>query len=165
MDNSPPVLPSVIDEETPSVIVQEVGSASPAAIAIVVDSPIPTGPAIVPVVEPSQAICELAQFAEVKPTRRKPSAKKKPKIIEKKKTKKGRGRPAVYVGAVRREIVRLVRAHGATGARKHLAARAGRGDRNVKIIAKPLNISMPTLLKFAGAAGVKLHRGRPAKAA
>ena len=77
---------------------------------------------------------------------------------------KGRGRPPKYVGNVKKHIVSLVKQHGATGARAILnaAVRTKLGkQRNVKLVPKPLGISMPTLLGLAKAAGVKLHRGRP----
>ena len=60
-----------------------------------------------------------------------------------------RGRPPVFVGALRQRIVGLIEKHGATGARERLA--------NYK---RPISISMPTLLGIAADAGVELRRGR-----
>lgn len=82
------------------------------------------------------------------------------------------GRPAVYTGNVKKHIVALVKRHGATGARNILNADADSGDpaevalaglRPAKTVPTPLGISMPTLLRFAGEAGVELKRGRPTK--
>ncbi len=77
--------------------------------------------------------------------------------------KRERGRPAVYKGNVKRHIVALVRKHGASKARAILSASEGElvSLRSEKMVPKPLNISMPTLLKYAKEAGVVLHRGRP----
>lgn len=80
----------------------------------------------------------------------------------------GRGRPAVYVGAVVTHIVSLVKRHNATNARAILNAgprNAIRALRNLELVPKALGISMPTILKFVHAKGVELPLGRPAKAA
>jgi len=83
-------------------------------------------------------------------------------------TKRTVGRPAVYTGNQKRHIVGLVRQNGATNARKILNAEPGSelaSKRNLNVVPEPLGISMPTLLKFAAAAGVVLHRGRPCSVA
>ena len=85
-------------------------------------------------------------------------------VMSNKNVTRGRGRPAVYTGNQRRHIESLVRHHGATNARKILNAANGTAEsklRNSNVVTEPLGISMPTLLKFAKAAGVVLHRGRP----
>ena len=79
-----------------------------------------------------------------------------------------RGRPVVYKGNVRKHIVGLVRQHNASGAQAILNAgprTALAQERNLTLVPKALGISLPTILKFAKAAGVELHRGRPSKAA
>lgn len=60
-----------------------------------------------------------------------------------------RGRPPVFVGALRQRIVSLIEKHGATGARERLAS-----------YKRPISISMPTLLGIAAEEGVELRRGR-----
>ena len=78
--------------------------------------------------------------------------------------KRGRGRPELYTGNVRKHIVALVKQHGATNARKILIACNGSDEakmRSEKTVKEPLTISMPTILKLAKAGGVVLHRGRP----
>ena len=83
-------------------------------------------------------------------------------------SKRGVGRPAVYKGNVRKHIVSLTVRHNASTAQDILNAspRSAQGRlRNLTLVPKALGISLPTILKFAKAAGVELHRGRPAKAA
>ncbi len=102
-------------------------------------------------------------------------AKKAKKVTTKKKVKKvkksdkrGRGRPPVFVGEQKEEILRLLALLGATGARKCLAANSKTKLaqlRNLEVIPKPLHITAPTLGKFAKEAGIKLALGRPKKAA
>lgn len=69
-----------------------------------------------------------------------------------KKVKRGRGRPPVFTGNLRRHIVALIKSSGLTGAR---AALEDEGT----------SISMPTLGTIAKSAGIELKRGRPAVAA
>ena len=79
-----------------------------------------------------------------------------------------RGRPPVYTGNVKRHIVGLIRKHGLTGARCRLNASPKSKlakDRSLKLVPKPLGISMPTLGKLAEAANITLYRGRPSVAA
>ena len=77
------------------------------------------------------------------------------------------GAPATYVGEVREYIVALVTAHGATNARKILNANGLKQNkkwlvlRDAAVCPKALGISMPTVLKFAHKAGIKLTAGRP----
>lgn len=82
-------------------------------------------------------------------------------------SKRERGRPAVYKGNVKRHITGLVRKHGASKTRQILNASDGELVlmRSEKVVPNPLNISMPTLLRYAKEAGVVLHRGRPKKSA
>ena len=75
----------------------------------------------------------------------KPKRKAKPAKVN---VKRGRGRPAVFTGHVKRHIVSVIRKHGLTGGRVVLADEG-------------TNISLPTLGKFAAEAGIELHRGRP----
>ena len=65
--------------------------------------------------------------------------------------KRGRGRPAVFVGKKADRIAALIEKFGATGAREKLAS-----------YAKPVSVSMPTLLGIAAKYGIELHRGRRA---
>ncbi len=77
---------------------------------------------------------------------------------------RGRGRPAVYVGPVRKHIVKLIRLHNASGARRILNARGNSKlakERDLTIVPKPLGISMPTLLKIGQQAEVSHPVGRP----
>ncbi len=68
------------------------------------------------------------------------------------------GRPPVFTGNTVKHIVSLVKRHGGSGAVVALRAEgaAEGGD------AKLTKISLPTVLKFAKAAGVELKRGRRA---
>ena len=80
--------------------------------------------------------------------------------------KRGVGAPATYIGEVREYIVALVKVHGATNARKILNANSRQNRkwlplRDTTVCPKALGISMPTVLKFAHAAKVKLAVGRP----
>lgn len=63
--------------------------------------------------------------------------------------KRGRGRPVVFKGNLKRHIVSLIKANGLTGARSVLAEEG-------------TSISMPTLGTLAKNAGVALKRGRRA---
>lgn len=76
------------------------------------------------------------------------------------KKKAGRGRPAIFVGELKKGIIAIIKEHGLTGARQVIAK--GTTLANGKGI--KMKISMPTLGKLAKGK-VKLHRGRPAKAA
>lgn len=91
-----------------------------------------------------------------KPKRtRKPKAEAKPvkaKRTAKVEVKRGRGRPIVFKGNEKRHIVSVIRKHGLTAGREVLAK-------------EKINISLPTMGKFAAEAGIELHRGRPSKAA
>jgi hypothetical protein len=62
--------------------------------------------------------------------------------------KRGRGRPPVFVGNKKNQVLAAVRMHGLTYGIKALAE-AG------------ISISAPTLGKLAAAEGIKLNRGRP----
>lgn len=78
------------------------------------------------------------------------------------------GRPAFYTGNLKRHIVALIRQHNANGAMRILRADCKdplAQHRNLKLVPNPLSISMPTLLKFAAQVKLKLHVGRPKKAA
>jgi hypothetical protein len=83
------------------------------------------------------------------------------------KKKRGRGRPVVFKGNVKKHIVGLLRKHGATKTRAILSAVDGElaSLRSEKTVPQPLSISMPTLIKYASQAGVKMQRGRPKKVA
>ena len=99
-----------------------------------------------------------------------------------------RGRPDKYVGQRAKHIVSLIRKYGATNTmnilnasvaavaadftgpanlREEAAAeeRELATKRSSRIVPEPLGISMPTLLKLAKDAKVKLKRGRPRIAA
>jgi len=86
----------------------------------------------------------------------KPKAKK---VKAKAKKKDGRGRPAIYTGALARKIASLIRKHGITGTRKVLAKE---GLPQAEGRNKKYKVSMPTLIKLGKAAGITLKRGRPA---
>jgi outer membrane biosynthesis protein TonB len=113
-------------------------------------------PATEPVATPT--VTEPVVATEpVKPKRnRKPKAKaekakpkaEKSKAKPKVSVKRGRGRPAVFTGNVKKHIVAVIRKHGLTGGRVVLAEEG-------------TSISLPTLGKFAAEAGIELHRGRP----
>jgi hypothetical protein len=62
-------------------------------------------------------------------------------------TKRGRGRPPVFKGNTVKKIVAAVRKHGLMRGQEALAE-AG------------ITVSVPTMSKFATAAGVELARGR-----
>jgi len=102
--------------------------------------------------------------------------------------KSKRGRPDKYVGKRAKHIVNLIRKYGATNTmnilnadeaamesdytgpaalREEAAAeeRELATKRSSNIVPEPLGISMPTLLKLAKDAKVKLKRGRPRIAA
>jgi hypothetical protein len=68
--------------------------------------------------------------------------------MAKKNVVRGVGRPPVYVGRQKDSIVSAIRKLGLTGARAALAER-------------DINISLPTLGKFAKEAKIKLQAGRP----
>lgn len=78
------------------------------------------------------------------------------------------GRPPKYTGNLKRHIVGLIRQHNASTAMAILNA-SNRSSlaqlRRLRLVPKPLGISMPTLLGYAKAAGVALKVGRPSKAA
>jgi hypothetical protein len=70
------------------------------------------------------------------------------------------GRPPVYTGLTLKNILRVVALHGLMRGQRLLATvgiqrKAGQPKEKV-------NISLPTLAKFAAAAKIKLKRGRPA---
>jgi len=82
--------------------------------------------------------------------------------------KRGRGRPVVYKGNLLRHIVGLVRQFNGQQAQAILNASAKSElaqKRNLTLVPKPLGISLPTLYKYAGKAGVRNSRGRPKKVA
>lgn len=74
-----------------------------------------------------------------------------------------RGRPAIFVGVLKTNIVRLLRAHGLMKTQRILATVGVSAKIGQK--KKPVNISLPTLSKFAVEAGITFKRGRPALAA
>jgi len=87
-----------------------------------------------------------------------------------KKATRGRGRPAVYTGAKARAIVACIRKQGGlTQARLFLANTGVSYQPKVggETVTEKIDISLPTLAKLNNASKnpVKLHRGRPAKAA
>ena len=78
---------------------------------------------------------------------------------------KSPGRPPVFFGAVKAYIVRLLRKTGnITHTRKILSSakntKFGR-QRDLSIVPEPLNISVPTLRKFAAEKDIEFDRGRP----
>jgi len=87
--------------------------------------------------------------------------------------KRGRGRPPVYTGQIRNQIVSLLKKQkNATRVRAILSSRNGvvgikkteQADAKVRKalgVEKPVSISMPTLLGIAAKAGIDLQRGRP----
>jgi hypothetical protein len=102
--------------------------------------------------------------AVIAPVATEPKAKRTRKI---KKAKASKGRPPVYVGDLRKGIVKLLKQHkNATHVRAILSASGKRKADLVTLredvgLTEKVNISMPTLLKVASAAGIELHRGRP----
>lgn len=117
-------------------------------------------PIVTPATETAVASNEPVVVQPVEPAKpkrsRKPKrsckakAKAKPAKVKPAKVsvKRGRGRPAVFTGNVKRHIVSVIRQHGLTGGRALLAQEG-------------TSISLPTLGKFAAEAGIELHRGRP----
>lgn len=77
-----------------------------------------------------------------------------------------RGRPAVYTGKkFLGHVATLVKNHGASQAREILNAEPGSdlaAQRSASLVPVGLGISLPTVLKIAKSAGVKLKRGRRA---
>jgi hypothetical protein len=118
-----------------------------------VEAPVTNDAAPVAVVAPEAPV---ASEPVSKPKRtRKPKAEAKPvkaKRTAKVEVKRGRGRPVVFKGNEKRHIVSVIRKHGLTAGREVLAK-------------EKINISLPTMGKFAAEAGIELHRGRPSKAA
>jgi hypothetical protein len=124
-----------------------------------VDSPTqPVADAVKPVTKPKPA---------KKPVKKPAKPAKKALVVASKvvAVKTGKpGRPPLYFGEVKAHIADLIKQHNASHARLILNARpdSNRGKlRNLKLIPRPLGISMPTLLTIAESAGVKLQRGRP----
>jgi len=70
-----------------------------------------------------------------------------------------RGRPAIFVGVLKSNIVRLVKTHGLMRAQRILASEGVQAKAGQK--KSPVKISLPTLSKFANEAGLVLKRGRP----
>lgn len=107
-----------------------------------------------PVVSNEPVNVEPVVAEPAKPKRKRAKAKAKPAKAKAKSkpakvaVKRGRGRPAVFTGNVKRHIVAVIRKHGLTGGRVVLAEEG-------------TSISLPTLGKFAAEAGIELHRGRP----
>ncbi len=69
------------------------------------------------------------------------------------------GRPPVYTGLTLKNILKVIKMHGLMRGQRLLATvgiqrKAGKPKEIV-------NISLPTLAKFATAEGIKLTRGRP----
>jgi hypothetical protein len=84
------------------------------------------------------------------------------------KSSKRRGRPHSFNNKVRRHIASLVRKTNATVAHAILTAPADSElgqQRNLNIVPDALDISYPTVVGYANAAGVELKRGRPSVAA
>ncbi len=70
--------------------------------------------------------------------------------------KRGRGRPAIFVGSLERAVVSLVRKKGLTGARvamRNEGVKYRRGKPPEK-----MEISLPTLAKLAKRNGVEVQR-------
>ena len=69
------------------------------------------------------------------------------------------GRPPVFTGLTLKNIVKVIKMHGLMRGQRLLATvgiqrKAGKPKETV-------SISLPTLAKFAAAAGIELKRGRP----
>lgn len=89
--------------------------------------------------------------------------------------KRGPGRPRVYTVEQEAEIVRLTTEYNACGCQRILKARNGTVGvskaeqanaklRNAKLFPKPVSIGLPTIFKYAKAAGVSHPVGRPSQA-
>jgi len=82
--------------------------------------------------------------------------------------RRGRGRPAIYVGETEQKIVSLLKKVGnASVTRKILSGKGGNlksfaEQRKAAGFEKPVRISMPTLLNLAERNNVALQVGRPA---
>lgn len=123
-----------------------------ASVEVAVVTPVDAAP--VAVVAPEAPVVANEPVSKPKRTR-KPKAEAKPvkaKRAPKVEVKRGRGRPIVFKGNEKRHIVSVIRKHGLTAGREVLAK-------------EKINISLPTMGKFAAEAGIELHRGRPSKAA
>jgi uncharacterized hydantoinase/oxoprolinase family protein len=91
---------------------------------------------------------------------------------EKNDVKRGRGRPPVYVGALKTHIVALIASVGLTNTRKlltHSGAVRKSYEKQFGVTVPngvgKMNISMVTLCHMGQEAGVELQRGRPRKVA
>jgi len=73
------------------------------------------------------------------------------------------GRPPVFTGVLKANIVKVIKAHGLMRGQRLLATEGVQAKPGAK--KKPVNISLPTLSKFAEEAGIEFKRGRPALAA
>lgn len=107
-------------------------------------------------------VADVGSTEPVTTTESKPKRARKPKAEK----AKGKGRPPVFVGDVRKGIVKLIRKHkNATRVREILNATKRHADlvalREAAGLTEKVSISMPTLLKIAADAGIELHRGRP----
>jgi hypothetical protein len=129
-------------------VTNEVASVEVAPVTVTNDA------APVAVVTPEAPVVAAEPVSKPKRTR-KPKVEAKPvkaKRTAKVEVKRGRGRPIVFKGNEKRHIVSVIRKHGLTAGREVLAK-------------EKINISLPTMGKFAAEAGIELHRGRPSKAA
>ncbi len=123
------------------------------------------------VVEPVAIVAPATKPRKKATAKKKATKKAAAKVVKvTKKAKRGRGRPKVYSPAQERYFAKLMRKNTATHVRKVLNAKSNSKlaqERDLTIVPKPLNISMPTLLKIASEHNVELAVGRPkiAKAA
>jgi hypothetical protein len=150
-----PVLP--VTEVTPEVLPVEPVSDEPTPVLPVTEV---TGVELVVVTAP--AVVPIPVTVKVRRVRQPRQHVTKPKA------EKRMGRPPVYVGKIAKYIVKLIKTHNASNARKILAARSNSKlvqYRDLELVPSPLRVSMPTLCKLAKNAGVSHGRGRPAKAA
>ena len=128
----------------------------------VVNETAPVAEVVAPVAEVVAPVAEVV--APVKSKRKNKVVKSKKNAKNKTvKVKAGRGRPAIYVGFLLKQIVRVIKANGLTGARKVLASEGVQQTGGAK--KKKLSISLPTLGKIAEANGIELQVGRPVKKA
>lgn len=107
---------------------------------------------VAPVAVTSEPVSQPETVAVTSEPKRKPKVEAKPvkaKRTLKVEVKAKRGRPIVFKGQEKRHIVTVIRKHGLTKGRELLAG-------------EKINISLPTMGKFAVEAGIELRRGRPA---
>ena len=137
-------------------VTNEVASVEVAPITEVAALVVASEPVAAPVVTPEAPVSKPKRArkpkAEAKPVKAKKTVKAEVKAKKTAKVEVKRGRPIVFKGEVKRQIVSVIRKHGLTAGRQVLAQ-------------KNISISLPTLGKFAAEAGIQLHRGRLSKAA